>query len=237
VAKLDNSVFWLDDKGMVQRAAGYQPQRVSTHAIEFALAEAGNLSSAVAWTYHQEGHAFYALSAGDRTWCFDAATGLWHERAWRDANGLLHAHRAQCCFEFAGHTLAGDRETGAIYRLDLDTYTDAGAALPRIRQCPHIAAAGRRQFFRSLQVDMEAGVGLASGQGSDPQAVLQWSDDGGATWSSELWASVGRMGERQARALWRRLGSARDRVFRLTITDPVRVVITGATLDAAAGTS
>jgi hypothetical protein len=242
VARLDNGVFWLgrdeNGGGVVLRSQGYQAQRISTHAVELALAQAGDLSAARAWTYQVEGHSFYVLSAGDRTWCFDVATSLWHERAWRDpADGQLHAHRGGCRVTFAGATLVGDRETGAIYRLDLDTYTDAGAPIPRIRQCPHISSGLRQQFFSSLQVDMDAGVGLVSGQGSDPQAVLQWSDDGGASWSNEHWASIGRLGERKARVRWRRLGRSRDRIFRLTITDPVPVRITGATLDAVAGTS
>lgn len=82
---------------------------------------------------------------------------------------------------------------------------------------------------------MEAGVGLASGQGSDPQAMLQWSDDGGFTWSNEMWAPIGQMGERKRRVRWRRLGKSRDRVFKVTITDPVKVVIVGASVDVKAG--
>jgi hypothetical protein len=84
---------------------------------------------------------------------------------------------------------------------------------------------------------MQTGVGLASGQGSDPKAMLQWSDDGGHTWSNEQWASIGKIGERLARVRWRRLGRSRDRVFKVTITDPVRVVILGASTEFTVGVS
>lgn len=63
---------------------------------------------------------------------------------------------------------------------------------------------------------------------SDPQAILDWSDDGGRTWSNEHWVSIGKIGEYQQRAKWRRLGSSRNRTFRLTITDPVPVEIMAA---------
>ena len=236
-AKMDNTVYWLaaDDrgKGTVQRAVGYQPQRVSTHALEFALASYDRIDDAIAFTYQQEGHSFYVLilPTASKTWVFDAATGLWHERAWRDSDGSLDRIRAQCQMAFAGENIVGDWETGNLYRLDLDTYTDNGAAIARIRACSHLSNDLKRQFFTALQIDMEAGVGLSSGQGSDPKAMLRWSNDGGFTWSNELWASIGKIGERRARVRWRRLGYARDRVFEVTITDPVKVCIVGASLE------
>jgi hypothetical protein len=242
VAKLDNTVFWLgaDDRGqgMVMRAQGYQPQRVSTHAVEYAIGQMSVISDAVAYTYQQEGHSFYVLNfpTAGQTWVYDASTDQWHERAWRDPLlGTLGRHRAQVHMAFAGENIVGDWETGNLYRLDLDTYSDNGAPIVRTRRCAHIASGGGWQFFSSLQLIMETGVGLASGQGSDPQAMLRWSDDGGLTWSSEAWVSMGRMGEYKRRALWRRLGKGRDRVFEVTITDPVKAVIVDAVLQVEAG--
>ena len=244
VAKLDNSVFWMgaDDKGrgIVFRAQGYVPQRISTHALESAIESYGDISDAIAWTYQQEGHAFYVLtfpSAG-RTWCFDAATSLWHERAWHDADGVQQRHRGACHMAFAGRNIVGDWESGRLYALDLDAYTDNGDAIHRVRAASHIAAPDYQlQFFRALQIDMETGVGLQDGQGADPQAMLQWSDDGGHTWSNEHWVSIGKAGQHKARARWRRLGRSRDRVFRVTITDPVKICLIGASVIVGGGAS
>lgn len=238
VAKMDNSVFWLtaDDRGqgMVMRAVGYQPQRVSDHALEYAIGQYSRIDDAVAYTYQQEGHSFYVLSfpTANVTWVFDASTNQWHQRAWRNpADGSLNRHRAWCQMAFAGENIVGDWETGKLYRMDLDTFTDNGDLIPRIRTCPHLSDPDYRyQIFDSLQVDMQTGVGNVSGQGSDPKAMLQWSTDGGHSWSNELWASIGKIGERRARVRWRRLGRSRDRVFRVTITDPVRVAIVGASV-------
>lgn len=237
-AKLDNTVVWLtaDDRGqgMVVRASGYQPQRISTHALEFALSTYSRIDDAVAYTYQQDGHAFYVLSfpTANKTWVYDAATGLWHERAWRNpADASLNRHRTWTQMAFANAVLVGDWESGNVYRFSLDAYTDNGDLIPRIRACSHIAADLKRQYFTAFQVDMEAGVGINTGQGSDPQAMLRWSDDGGYSWSNELWAGIGKLGEKLRRVRWRRLGFARDRVFELTITDPVRVAIVGASID------
>jgi hypothetical protein len=68
-----------------------------------------------------------------------------------------------------------------------------------------------------------------------PQAMLRWSNDGGSTWSKEYWVGIGQMGKYRNRAIWRRLGQARDRVFEVSITDPVNVVIIAANLKASMG--
>ena len=65
---------------------------------------------------------------------------------------------------------------------------------------------------------------------TNPQAMLRWSNDGGSTWSNEHWTSVGQMGKYRNRAIWRRLGQARDRIFEVSVTDPVNFVIISANL-------
>lgn len=236
VAKMDNTVFWLgkDDKGkgIVWRADGYTPQRISTHELETALSNYDTVEDAVAWTYQQDGHAFYVLSfpTEDATWCFDAANGLWHERPWRDSDNVMHRHRVQCHAMFADQHLGGDWQNGNIYVLDMGTYTDNGAAIVREVIGAHFRS-GKRAFYSELEVRMETGVGLQSGQGADPQAMLSLSDDGGRTWGSERWAPIGAVGKYLTRVLWRRLGSGHTKTFRLRITDPIKVAITGARVE------
>jgi hypothetical protein len=251
VAKADNSIFWLSTDargfGTVQRAVGYAPQRVSNHAVEFAIAQyqrGGDISDAQAYTYSQEGHLFYVLSFPSAnggigaTWVLDISNGLWHERAWRNpSTAALGRHRSNCQMNFAGLTIVGDWETGNLYSMDLDTFTDNGDPLPLIRICPHIAANGNYVFFNELELFMQTGIGLPSGQGADPQAILSWSDDGGYTWSNEVPRSIGKIGERRARVRWLRLGRSRDRIFKVEITDPVRRVFTGCNLTTQAGRS
>jgi hypothetical protein len=100
-----------------------------------------------------------------------------------------------------------------------------------------------RAFYQELEIDVEAGRGLSVGRdgaeevGVDPQMMLQWSDDGGHTWSSELWTSAGKQGQFTRRAVWRRLGSSRDRVFRVTMQDPVPWVLVDAYLYVQVGKS
>lgn len=241
VAKLDNSVFWLGSdargKGIVYRANGYMGARVSTHAVEWQIQQYGDISDAIAYTYQQDGHAFYVLTfpSANATWVYDASTQMWHERAGFE-NGNFVRHRSNCQVAFNGETIVGDYENGKLYALDLSTYDDNGSPqkwLRSWRALPTGANTLRRTTHHSLQLDCETGVGLNDGQGSDPQVMLRWSDDGGHTWSNEHWQGMGKIGKYGTRTIWRRLGMTtklRDRVYEISGTDPVKISINGAEL-------
>jgi hypothetical protein len=241
VAKLDNGLFWLGSdargRGIVYRSNGYSGQRISTHAIEWQIQQYGNLSDAIGYTYQQDGHAFYVLifPTAQTTWVYDVATQAWHERAgW--SNGNFVRHRSNCQAVFNNQVIVGDFENGNIYAFDLDEYADNGEIqkwLRSWRALPPGTNNLKRTAHHSLQVDCEAGVGLNTGQGSDPQMMLRWSDDGGHTWSNEYWTSVGKVGEYYRRVIWRRLGMTlklRDRVYEISGTDPVKLAIMDAEL-------
>lgn len=241
IAKLDNALFWLGTdargQGIVYRANGYTGVRVSTHAIEYAIAQYGNLSDAVAYTYQQEGHAFYVLTfpTGDATWVYDVSTQAWHERAgWNTALGEFTRHRSNCQCNFGGNTVVGDYENGNIYTLDLSVYADNGGIQKWLRSWRALPTGQnnlKRTAQHSLQLDCESGTGLVTGQGSDPEIMLRWSDDGGHTWSNEHLSKMGKIGEYYRRVFWRRLGMTlklRDRVYEISQTDPVKAVIMGA---------
>lgn len=239
VVAMDNTVFWLgrtiDGGGILWRLNGYTPQRVSTDAIEFAIASYPTMEDAQAYSYQQEGHTFYVLTfpSGNATWAYDVSTQLWHQRAYLDpATGTLGRDRSNCHIFYGGKHITGDYATGDLRTLDLDYYMDGTDPMPSIRCAPYTSKAdyGRIAHNR-LQIDIESGVGLNDGWGSDPYAYLDWSDDNAKTWSSKHKMSMGKMGKFKTRLIWNRLGTARARVYRLMITDPVKRVILGAALN------
>ena len=241
ISRLGESFAFLaqDTRGqaVIVMMSGYSPQRISTHAIEAAMVGYPIIADATAFTYQQRGHEFYVITfpSADVTWCFDLATGLWHQRASMDTEGKLHRHRANTCAVFGGEVIVGDYENGLLYAMDPMNYTDNGMPIPCIRRARHITDDLKRGFFHSLQLQFQPGIGLSAGQGSDPQAMLRWSDDGGSTWSNEHWCTLGKMGAYKNRAIWRRLGFARDRIFEVTVTDPVYRVLVSANLNADGG--
>jgi hypothetical protein len=241
IAKMDNGLFWLGKdargQGIVYRANGYTGQRISTHAVEWQIQQYANMSDAIGYTYQQDGHSFYVLifPQADTTWVYDVATQAWHERAGL-TNGNFTRHRSNCQAFFQGDVLVGDYENANVYSFDLNDFSDNGSPQKWLRSWRALPTGQnnlKRSAQHSLQLDLETGVGLNLGQGSNPQVMLRWSDDGGHTWSNEHWVSIGRIGEFFRRAIWRRLGMTlkiRDRVYEVSGTDPVKIAITGAEL-------
>ena len=243
VAKVDNGLFWLGrdrrGQGIVYRANGYSGERISTHAVEWQIQQYADLTDAIAYTYQQDGHSFYVLifPTANTTWVYDLANQAWHERA-GFVDGAFTRHRSNCQMAFNHEIVVGDFENGNIYAFDLDDYSDNGSIQKWLRTWRALGPGKndlKRSAQHSLQLDVESGVGLNTGQGSDPQVMLRWSDDGGHTWSNEHWSSMGKIGQFYKRVFWRRLGMTlkiRDRVYEVSGTDPVKIAIMGAELHA-----
>lgn len=243
MSRMGNSFAYVSKnnrgEAMVVRMNGYFPERISTHAVETTLVNQ-NVSTARAWTYQLEGHEVYvvtfpSIGTNGLTWAYDNTTGLWHKWLYRNNQNEYERHRGNCCAFFNQQVLVGDYENGKIYQLSRNYYTDDGQPIRRIRRAPHITTDLQRQYFHELQIQFQPGVGLSTGQGDDPQAMLRWSNDGGSTWSNEYWTTIGKQGKYLNRAIWRRLGFARDKVFEVSISDPVKAVIVSANLKAEAG--
>ena len=137
--------------------------------------------------------------------------------------------RANCAIEAYNFTLIGDANSGRIGMLDHGLHTEFGDPIITTVVSPPIYGQGRRFFMPRFELDMETGVGVSSGQGSDPQVMLDWSDDGGENFTApQHWQSMGAQGARATRVQWNQLGSAYQRTLRLSISDPVRRILTGA---------
>jgi hypothetical protein len=238
VGTINNTVFWLgsnlEGNNIVWMLKGYQPVRISDHSMEYLIGQLTNTSDAIGYCYQQEGHEFYVLTfiSDNKTIVYDLTTGLWHQRGyWNKTNGLNDADRGLCCVFWNGKNYIGDYQNGNIYEISLDCFTDDGNIIMRRRTGGHIHSDRQRLFFREFEIDLERGVGLITGQGINPQACLTWSDDGGFTWSNEYWGTPGEIGNYKTRLHWHRLGYSRDRVFRVTVSDPVKWVLIGARAD------
>lgn len=224
VVNLDNTVYFLGDDKIVYRIDGYLPVRVSDHGVESAL-EGVDVSGAVAYAYTERGHYFYVLNVNGLTWVYDATfSGLtgrptWHQRRtgigsnrWR-VNNYIYAY---------GKHLGGDYSRGIVWEIDPDTYTDNGSEIERIRTLPHIYSDTLPIVIDKLELSMRTGVGNSAV--TDPQVWLEVSKDGGKTWGDRMLRSMGGVGQYDTRVIWRRLGRARNWVFRLTTTEPCEVI-------------
>ena len=236
--RCDAGVFWLGQSehgaGMAYRNNGYDAVRISTHGVEQQWAKYSTLADAEAHLYVDEGHTFYVLNfpSGDATWVYDCASQLWHQRAWWDpVNGGYHMHRARThAYAFNKH-LVCDWMSGNIYAQSLDTYTDFGGPIRRLRSCS-VFQERRWQYFNRLTVYQQTGDGDGvNAAGSEPIAYLRISNDGGRTWGYPLDQPMGHIGEYNYGSIWRNLGRSEDRAFEWSTSEPVPIAIVDAYLN------
>ena len=228
IAKFNDSVVWLAKNrlGEVQVVMlnGYTPQRISTHDLENIINGYTNISAATGFSYMHNGHPFYQINFDGGSWLYDGASG-----AWSQVKGYeIARHRADKSIVFNNVILVSDFEDGNIYTPDGETYDDNGLPLVAELTSKHIYSGGERVQLSKLLIDCETGVGIANGQGSDPQMEIQVYKDGGHIPLNSRYISLGKMGEYKKRCIIHRLGQARDWTFTATVSDPVKWVVMGA---------
>jgi hypothetical protein len=180
----------------VRVLSGYQTQVVSTGEIENKirlLAEAGTINTLRATSWSWGGRFFYALSCADWTRCYDAKTGLWHERA----SYLSDRWRVSKVTAFAGKLVAGDATTGQLYLMNDDVYTEGSSAHVLQIIAPPVHAFPYRGIANALYVDAVSGVGLntTTAHNLDPVLMIDLSKDGGDTFGTPRELPLHRQGQ------------------------------------------
>lgn len=243
IVKHDETVLWAANDLTVRELRGTTPGKVSHYGIEQILGRV-SMSAASGWSYTQEGHLFYVLSFPDACVVYDSTEKEWHER---QSYGM-NTYRAMTSAKAFGFQIVGDafHPDGRIGILDSSISSDwgcnASSSTPAYTADPSIMswtydpvyADGSRAFHDRLEVIMRTGVGLSTGQGSDPQLMMEVSDDGEAFEFLEN-RSIGASGKRDTRLHWENLGSADNRVYRGSVSDPVPVTLLDTVLNARGG--
>lgn len=208
---------------------GYTPRPLSSPEMNYIINNYATVSDATFYSYVLGGHPMLQCNfpSASASWLFDALTGMWSPLEY-GLNGARH--RGEMHLDFLNKPLVADYSNGNIYQLNPTAYTDNGEPIAREIIGRHFFVDNQRVTVDELYVDMETGVGLSSGQGSDPEAMLQVSKNNGHTWSAENWTKLGAIGKYLTRVVWRRLGMSRDWTFKIRISDPVKVVFSFAAM-------
>jgi hypothetical protein len=215
--KAGGSVFYVGSSGRgnagIFRFEGYQPMRVSSLPVEQLFNEI-DLTGSTAYGYDADGSSFYCLNVPslDTTLVYDAKTGVFHDRA-ELLDGDYTKHRARMhAFAYGKHFVMGD--SGVIYEMTSEAHDNAGDVLVRDRITPNDKTPARaRKSYGAFHLDCDRGTGGT--------VMLRYSNDGGASWGSWMYRSLGATGDRTLQVKWERTGSARDRVWQVRVTDAV----------------
>lgn len=240
IAKLENSVLWVGSDLRVYMMRGYQPEAISTPWVERFLDASvhhnGTPYEDVLYgsAFYHDGVPYYLLSnlndpvteGAKVSLVCNLQARLWHK--------LKHAaiDEVASVFPFVGNggnehlaiavgNLAGEMVAG---RLDAETPTELSSNLTRAITLPQVSAGSVRSFMPEIYMDMQ--------KTTDGTLTLTWSDDGGATYTSGVTATM-----TTPRARWQRLGAFFQRILRFTITasaSKIAIMAVRARIDAGA---
>lgn len=207
-------------------------RKISTHAVDRAVRDEPDPLSITSCTWSDGGHAFYCISGSTFSWCWDSATGQWHER---ESYGLAR-WKVRSVQQFAGGLIAGDHTSNKLYRMAKAINDEDGSPLIMTIQTPPVHAFPEALEFLALYVDVIPGVGLVNGNAEDidPEIMVSWSDDG-IHFTPPRLLKLGQAGETLKRVKTTRLGQSKrgggGRTFRFSVSAAVAKGIMGAALD------
>lgn len=243
VAMADEGPVWVEHtaygEGRIVRAQGYTPQTISNYAVSTALGilrQSASLDDGETFVYTQAGHTFavFSFPQANATWAIDLDTGDWHERGTWNApqNRYDYWHVRSSCSAF-GKQLVGERATGMISSMDITNGFEAdGGVIRRLRIGPPLLASSRQRLVVSrFSLITDTGLGLTTGQGSDPQWMARFSTDS-RTWGIQRQASAGKLGQYGRIPFWQGCGSSmRAWMPEVSVSDPIPFRIVGAEID------
>jgi hypothetical protein len=239
VAKFEKALIWVDQNNIVRFGRDGGADRVSTHAVERSI---GALTIAqralmVGSTHVFQGHETYTLKGANFTWCLDLpfAKKVGFERAWyeRRSYGLDH-WRVNSSILFAGKYIMGDEGNGQLYSLEVDDFTEDGADHVWESWLPHSHRFPEGLIADGIELDITSGVGLGAGLASDtdPEIMVDFSDNGGKTFQGERRAKLGKQGDFKQIVRLNKWGQCKQkgRIWRIRVSAAVLKAINSASL-------
>ena len=218
----DNATFMLATDRTFRRLSGVTPLKVSQFGIDAQLQRLSQVSDGYTVSYTTDGHMFIAwiFPFDGRAFVYDCSTQQWHERESFGADYWRPAEIVECY----GKQVVVDSISGKIGYIDTEAMTEFGDPQSMSWTYQAVYAENRLAVHRRFELVVNSGHGLLTGQGSNPVVTLEISDDGGETFRTLPTKSLGLRGKYGATVYWDQLGSARQRVYRVSISDPIPVM-------------
>ncbi|MBL4651271.1 MAG: hypothetical protein JKY53_00190 [Flavobacteriales bacterium] len=232
ISKNENFAYYLGSNKKVYQLTGLASRPISDPSIGQAISKYSRVDDAFGVCFTLDDQNFYLLSfpSGNETWLFNERSVTWTNLAF-GTNGDQHLI-SDYRFIYGKH-LVSDRRNGNIYELDFETYTDNGDIIQHVRKTVSVDAGvfgkpGFMVFMERLEIEIQPGTSLVT---AESFMIMEFSDDNGESWSSEMWAPVGLQGEFLHKIQWFGLGSFYDRMFRFTMSDSINWTLISAHAD------
>lgn len=229
VTHTDKAVYFLGHDRTIYRLEGYEPNQVSSIAINNAVENYQTVSDCFAYSLKLQGQSIvvFTFPSANKTWAFSETFNQWFELS-SGVNGGRHIANGHC-YAFGKHLIT-DYRSGNIYEWDLEKYDSYGETIIKERVISPISSIkigkpGLRFECSRFELILESGVGLANGQGVNPVFMLSHSTDGGKTWSVESFLSPGDLGQYRKKVEYYFFASCYELLVKIRVSDPVAVSI------------
>lgn len=239
IIRADNTLFFLDH--------AFNPRRLGQGSSDIInpddpwvtdllkLAGAANIRGKV---YEEKAHTFVAWRTPIGEVVYDVRTQQWATRGTLNSDTSRWTAMVQVGPADSARVFVADdegcfdeqsRDYTSEHMPDADTM---GTEIVREFTAYLPTQAGRMPIM-TAKLECAKGVGLTTGQGSDPVVEMRHSIDGGNTFTAWMSRGIGRQGEYGTRTIWRRRGRARDQgvVFEFRKSDPVKTVYLGVVIN------
>lgn len=233
VAQDDDFLYLLDNNRNPQRVAGLQFQPIGNNALGKEWATYSTIADCEVMTYLIEHQRFvqFNFPGANRSWCYHEPSNTWFQLSYGVNNARHRGSSYAFCY---GKHLMADHSNGQVYELDFDTFQDSGDVIQRKRTTGPIHGGlydrpGEWMHFNHVRFDVLVGVGINTGQGSDPQLMVRYSDDGGYTWSAQIFYPLGAGGDYLRQVNLYDQGRAFSRIYELSYSEPTEFAIFSAT--------
>lgn len=229
----DRTLYWMDENRYIVTLESYKVKIISTDPINQYLQSLGSISDAYAFTTIINGHWWYVISlpSAKVSLVYDTTTKQWFKWEYFNPGAAAYEHhRMSDCIMHKQRCIGTDRQSGKVWLVDPTVYLDGADPIVRTNISHH--AHEEFHWLRNgcIEIKMETGVGVNTGQGITPQIMMQISKDGGHTYGNELWRGIGALGQYKTRIRWNGLGQSKVWTIKHVISDPVKAVILGCSL-------
>lgn len=232
IATYESSFLFIGSDDVIYMSEGFNLKPISTPAILEMIARWGEKDDVFGQVFSYSGHTYYVLkfmmkTGRNYTLWYDLTTGSWIERETgsdKDWEGNFIIRQPN------GALMVSSATVGMLYSMSYDNYTDNGIAIRREWVFPTLQSENkRRMYYYSLTLDIDSGLG------PNNTVALDWSDDGGYTWSKERVLELGKKGEYAKKIQFRRLGSSVLRTYRMKLATSSLINVLRATIEAEEG--
>ena len=237
VIKFDNTYVFIGGgenelTAIWRQTSSSSAVKVSTDAIDNEIQKftEAEIEAAFITTYSKDGQflavfTFNSNRIPGKSFVYNGtASALTGSTVWFEfQTGMTDAHwRVNAIVKAYGRLYVGDSVDGRIGELVDNVYTQYDDNVLRSATLKPIAENGIAIFAGELEATFQAGVGLTTGQGSDPVAMMEFSDDGGFNYFGVFKRPIGKIGDYGHEVIWNRQGRFPDaRTIRFSVTDPV----------------